>query len=56
LGWGGVVLVGGGKFFAVFVVGVGGVVVGPLWVSLSFCVNLRAFYLLSFVVHLIAIL
>jgi len=43
-------------FFAVFVVVVGGVGGIALWVSLSFCVNLRAFNLLSFVVHSIAIL
>jgi len=49
-------LVGLGGFFAVFLVVVGGVGVGPLWVPLSFCVNSRAFYLLSFVVCSLSIL
>jgi len=42
--------------FCRFCGGGGGVGVGPLWVSLSFCVNSTAFYLLSFVVGLVSIL
>jgi len=55
-GGGGLVVVGASVIFAVFVVGLVGSWCGPGAVLLSFCVNLRAFHLLSFVVHSIAIL